>query len=75
VRALFDSKGIILFVGGERGVTPLLVSWSPDGKFLYLHSTVTRQTSAVSLRAGEIGLAPPRAFGETRRNTYRIPVP
>jgi Tol biopolymer transport system component len=38
----------------NRGVTPPLVSWSPDGKFFYLHSADTRQTYAVSLREGEI---------------------
>ncbi len=44
--------------GGEnRGVTPSLLSWSPDGKFLYFHTTSTTtsgQTYAVPLRPGQI---------------------
>jgi eukaryotic-like serine/threonine-protein kinase len=38
----------------NRGVTPPLVSWSPDGKFFYLHSAINRQTYAIALRAGDI---------------------
>lgn len=38
----------------NRGVTPPLVRWSRDGMFLYLHSTRTRLTYAVPLRAGQI---------------------
>ena len=41
----------------NRGVTPPLVNWSRDGKFLYLHSTRTRRTYAVPLRPGQ--LVPP----------------
>jgi serine/threonine protein kinase/Tol biopolymer transport system component len=38
----------------NRGVTPALVSWSPDQKFLYLHAPRTRQTYAVPLPAGQL---------------------
>ena len=38
----------------NRSVTPALVSWSRDGKFLYLHSTQTRQSYSIPLRAGQI---------------------
>jgi Tol biopolymer transport system component/predicted Ser/Thr protein kinase len=38
----------------NRGVTPPLVSWSRDGKFVYFHSTETRKTYSVPLRAREI---------------------
>ena len=38
----------------NRGVTPPLVSWSRDGKLLYLHSTRTRQTYAVPLQPGQV---------------------
>jgi sugar lactone lactonase YvrE len=38
----------------NRGVTPSLVRWSRDGRFLYLHSTPTRQTYALALRPGEV---------------------
>ena len=38
----------------NRGVTPALVSWSPDGKFLYVHYTRKRQTYAVPLRPGQL---------------------
>ncbi len=38
----------------NRGVTPPLVSWSRDGKLLYVHSTDTRQTYAISLKPGQI---------------------
>jgi Tol biopolymer transport system component len=34
----------------NRGVTPPLVSWSPDGAFMYVHSTRTRHTYAIPLR-------------------------
>jgi hypothetical protein len=44
--------------GGEnRGITPPLLSWSPDGKFLYFHTTsmtTSGQTYAVPLRPGQI---------------------
>ena len=41
--------------GGEnRAVTPPLVSWSRDGKFLYLYGRTGRQTYAVPLRPGQI---------------------
>jgi hypothetical protein len=35
-------------------VTPALVSWSPDQKFLYVHSVSKRQTYAVPLRSGQL---------------------
>ena len=38
----------------NRGVTPALARWSPDQKFLYVHSTRTRQTYAVPLRPGQL---------------------
>jgi len=38
----------------NRGVTPPLVSWSPDEKFLYVHSTRNRKTYAVPLRLGQL---------------------
>jgi serine/threonine protein kinase/Tol biopolymer transport system component len=38
----------------NRGVTPPLMSWSRDGKLLYVHSTETRQTYAVPLKQGQI---------------------
>jgi Tol biopolymer transport system component len=41
----------------NRGVTPPLLSWSSDQKFLYVHSTRTRQTYAVPLPPGQ--LVPP----------------
>ncbi|HEX4135948.1 MAG TPA: protein kinase [Bryobacteraceae bacterium] len=41
----------------NRGVTPSLLSWSRDQKFLYLHYTGTRQTYAVPLPPGQ--LVPP----------------
>jgi WD40 repeat protein len=37
----------------NRGVTPPLLSWSPDQKFLYVHVPYTRQTYAVPLRPGQ----------------------
>ncbi len=37
----------------NRGVTPPLVQWSRDGKYLYLHTTASRETFAVPLRAGQ----------------------
>ena len=38
----------------NRGVTPALLSWSMDQKFLYVHSTRTRQSYAVPLRPGQL---------------------
>jgi Tol biopolymer transport system component/predicted Ser/Thr protein kinase len=38
----------------NRGVTPALLSWSSDQKYLYVHSTGTRQTYAVPLRPGQL---------------------
>jgi Tol biopolymer transport system component len=38
----------------NRGVTPPLVQWSRDGKYLYLHTTATRETFAVPLGPGHV---------------------
>jgi eukaryotic-like serine/threonine-protein kinase len=38
----------------NRGVTPSLVSWSPDQKFVYLHDPSQRETYAIPLRAGQV---------------------
>jgi Tol biopolymer transport system component len=38
----------------NRGVTPPLIKWAPDGKLMYLHSARTRQTFAVPLRPGQV---------------------
>ena len=38
----------------NRGVTPTLLSWSSDQKFLYVHSTRSRQTYAIPLRPGQL---------------------
>ena len=38
----------------NRGVTPPLLSWSPDEKFLYMHNVRDRQTFAVPLRPGQL---------------------
>jgi eukaryotic-like serine/threonine-protein kinase len=45
----------------NRGVTPPLVSWSEDGKLVYLHATHDRRTHAVPLRPGR--LLPPLPAG------------
>ena len=38
----------------NRGVTPPLVKWSRDGRHLYFHTTESRSTFVVPLRAGEM---------------------
>jgi Tol biopolymer transport system component len=38
----------------NRGVTPPLVDWSPDGRFVYLHSARRRETYAVPLQPGQL---------------------
>ena len=39
----------------DRGVTPPMVSWSPDQKFVYLHFPIpSRQTFAFALKPGQI---------------------
>lgn len=38
----------------NRGVTPPLVTWSADGRFLYLHAPPTRQTYAIPLQPGQL---------------------
>jgi Tol biopolymer transport system component len=45
----------------NRGVTPALVSWSPDQRFMYIHRTRERETYAIPLRAGQ--LLPPLPAG------------
>lgn len=50
----------------QRGVTPPLVSWSPDGKFLYVHDPDTaRESYSVPLRPGQ--LLPPLPPGGLTR--------
>jgi len=47
----------------NRGVTPALLSWSSDRKFLYVHASRARQTYAVPLRPGQLVPAlPPDGF-------------
>ncbi len=43
-------------MGGEnRGITPPVVTWSRDGRFVYLHSAwTTRETYAVPLEPGQV---------------------
>ena len=50
-------------VGAEnRGITPPVVSWSRDGRFLYVHfAWTTRETYAVPLHSGQI--LPPQSKG------------
>jgi len=38
----------------NRGVTPALLSWSSDQKFLYVHASSARQTYSVPLRPGQL---------------------
>src|SRR6185295_16560041 len=38
----------------NRGLTPPLVGWSRDGKYLFLHTTVSRETYALPLAAGQM---------------------
>ncbi|MGD0777994.1 MAG: protein kinase [Candidatus Solibacter sp.] len=38
----------------NRGLTPALLSWSSDQKFLYVHASGARQTYAVPLRPGQL---------------------
>src|SRR5262249_18636040 len=39
----------------RRGITPPVVSWSRDGKFLYLHfAWTTRETYVIPLQKGEV---------------------
>ena len=50
-------------MGAEnRGITPSVVSWSRDGRFLYVHfAWTTRETYAVPLHSGQI--LPPMSTG------------
>jgi hypothetical protein len=43
----------------ERGVTPPIVSWSHDGRELYLYSERTHQTFGVPLKSGQVAPAIP----------------
>jgi WD40 repeat protein len=43
----------------NRGVTPALLSWSVDQKFLYMHVPGARRTYAVPLRSGQVAPALP----------------
>jgi Tol biopolymer transport system component len=45
----------------NRGVTPPLLRWSPDGRFLYMHAAKIRRTYAIPLRPGQILPSFPRA--------------
>jgi serine/threonine protein kinase/WD40 repeat protein len=56
----------------NRGVTPALLSWSPDQKFLYVH-TRARQTYAVPLRPGQ--LLPPLPSGGLARLGDAVDLP
>ena len=48
----------------NRGLTPALLNWSPDGKFLYLHSASTRQSYVLPLRPGQLlPPLPPEGLG------------
>ena len=40
--------------GEDRGVTPSLVTWSFDGRFLSLYSELANQTFAIPLRRGQL---------------------
>ncbi len=44
----------------QRGVTPPLLSWSPDGKFLYAHGPAARESYAVPLPPGRLLPALPK---------------
>jgi len=55
----------------DRGVTPPLVSWSRDGKFLYLFSGRTSHTYSIPLRSGE-RLPPLPAQGIVLGDTEKI---
>ncbi len=65
----YDGKSQTLICKGcgtageeQRGVTPPLVSWSPDGKFLYVHAPDTaRKSYAVPLPPGQLLPALPKA--------------
>ena len=47
----------------QRGVTPALIRWSSDGRWLYMHSTITRSTYVVPLPKGtEVPPLPERGY-------------
>ena len=57
----YDGSSRILICKGcgtageeNRGVTPALLNWSSDQKFLYVHAAPTRRTYAVPLRPGHL---------------------
>jgi serine/threonine protein kinase len=57
----------------NRGVTPSLVRWSPDGKTVYFHSAPARQTYAIPLISGQILPPLPPAGIETMAAAVRLP--
>jgi hypothetical protein len=62
-------------VGAEnRGVTPPVVSWSRDGKFLFLHyAWTTRETYAIPLRPGQVIPSLPRDGIRSADDIGKIP--
>jgi serine/threonine protein kinase/Tol biopolymer transport system component len=62
-------------VGAEnKGVTPPVVSWSRDGKFMYLHSAwTTRETHAIPLAPGQALPALPKGGVRTVQDIEAIP--
>jgi eukaryotic-like serine/threonine-protein kinase len=51
----------------NRGVTPPLVSWSPDGALMYVHSTRTRHTYAIPLQPRQhVPTLPPSGLPDLR---------
>jgi Tol biopolymer transport system component len=62
-------------VGAEnRGVTPPVVTWSRNGKYLYVHSAwTTRETFAIPLAAGRITPPLPDGGIRTVENIVALP--
>jgi hypothetical protein len=59
----------------NRGVTPALLSWSSDQKFLYVHASRDRQTYFVPLRTGQIVPALPGDgfLGRSGKEVQKLP--
>ncbi len=57
----------------NRGVTPPLVSWSPNEKFLYLHNAGNRKTYAIPLRPGQLLPALPAGGLSTLADAGTLP--
>jgi Tol biopolymer transport system component len=56
--------------GGEnRGITPPIISWSGDGRFLYLHQNDSNETWSVPLQPGQM-LPPLPPKGVDRREDF-----